>query len=111
MPCISDYQESSVDHTVETRKQQKKLKRELDKVTAHLCLSCKTLDKNGIVIPKSVQTWWKKHQEFDKKRLATARKAKAKRVAAAERKQRESERKAAALKKLTPAERKLLRLS
>ena len=111
MPCRSDYMESSVDYAAEAEKERKKLIKLLDEVTRHLCLTCKTLTRNGISIPRFVQSWWEEHQEVDRKRLIAERLKKVKRQAAAQKREADVQKRTKALGKLTPAERKLLKLS
>jgi hypothetical protein len=75
----------------------KRYDRSLDALTRELCEWCKTHDVTKFSL--EMQLWWRDHQEADRRHAEEDRKA-----------GEEAKLKKAALAKLTPAERKALRL-
>lgn len=72
----------------------------IDKLTRMLCSLLKAGERHGGPTPPvEVRLWWEDHKKKDAKRLAEEKREKE-----------EKQVRAAALKKLTPAERKALRL-
>lgn len=95
MPCRDDRDDCRQDYS--------DLQTKLDKVTRLLCGVCRATEKAGggklIAANKELNTWWKQHQEADRRREAAEQ---------AERDQ--QAKRQAALDKLSPEERKLLNI-
>lgn len=65
MPCQHDGYEDerySLNDTIS------KLVKDVDNLTQGLCFACKYIEANNGSVPKELESWWKKHKEFDAKR-------------------------------------------